>query len=154
MTARKLLDELVNKSEAEQQAVIANIRQQVLDYRAHRPFEFRPEQSPNMLRGLYDDPLFGIYIADRFNFWALLDERDAAQSLEKGLTAAYEGAHPLFINDSSNAFLYDSRTLVRLFFPEVTHIKTDLSGSSALLSIQRARKLIGFEPEYSVQNKA
>lgn len=151
-TMRKLLDELASKPESEQRDMIAAVQQRVLEYRTQRPFEFRPEQSANMMSGLYDDPLFGMYISERFNFWAFVDKRDAAQSLEKGVTAAYEGAHPLFINDSCNALLYDSKTLVRLFFPEVTDFKTALSGSEALLNINRARQLIGFEPEYSVQN--
>ncbi|MFN8447780.1 MAG: hypothetical protein U0521_04085 [Anaerolineae bacterium] len=76
--------------------------------------------------------------------------RDAAQSLEKAVTADYEGAHPLFVNDSVNTMTYDSRTLVRLFFPEVTEIRGDFSGAASLISIDRARALIGFEPEHSI----
>jgi len=79
-----------------------------------------------------------------------LDVRDAAQSLEKAVTADYDGAHPLFINDAVNTISYDSRTLARLFFPEVSQFKGDFSGAASLISIDKARRLIGFEPEYSL----
>ena len=84
-----------------------------------------------------------------YNFWTLIDERDSAQAIEKGLTAAYEGSHPLFVHDSRNSAGIESETLARLFFPEVTARKRPLAGIETLISIDRARELIGFEPEYS-----
>ena len=147
---RSALDTLLSLPESEQQARIADVHKRAMEFRSTRPFEFRPDRNRGMLDGLFEDPLFGSYIADRFNYWVFVDERDAAQSLEKGVTADYEGAHPLFINDSCNYLGYDARTLARLFFPEVTDFKRDLPGSSALVSIEKARALIGFEPEYSI----
>jgi hypothetical protein len=96
-----------------------------------------------------DDPLFWTYVFDRYNFWAWVDERDAAQSLVKSVTAEYEGAHALFVNDHANSLDYDAGTLARIFFPDVP-LKSDLSRSASLVSIERARALIGFEPEHSV----
>jgi nucleoside-diphosphate-sugar epimerase len=148
-TARAMLDELVSLPEPEQRARVAEVLERVLEFRLKRPFEFKPEQSEGPKRGFFDDPLFWTYAGDRFNFWTFIDVRDAAQSLEKGVTADYEGAHPLFINDRVNTNLYDSRTLVRLFFPEVSQFKGDFSGASSLISIEKARRLIGFEPEHS-----
>jgi nucleoside-diphosphate-sugar epimerase len=130
------------------------VKRRSLEFRSQRPFEFRPDQSSPFTNVLFDDPLFRMYVIDRFNLWAFVDERDAAQALEKGLTANYEGDHVLFINDSSNSLGYNSRTLIRLFFPGVREFRNGLSGSSALVSIERARTLIGFEPEYSLQNTA
>jgi nucleoside-diphosphate-sugar epimerase len=152
--ARKLLDELASQPEAQQQARITDVKRRSLEFRSQRPFEFRPDQSSPFTNVLFDDPLFRMYVIDRFNLWAFVDERDAAQALEKGLTANYEGDHVLFINDSSNSLGYNSRTLIRLFFPGVREFRNGLSGSSALVSIERARTLIGFEPEYSLQNTA
>lgn len=149
---RAVTDELLSLPEAEQKAKLADVHQRVMDYRATRPFEFNLDRQKGMMQGLFDDVLFGSYIADRFNYWAFVDERDAAQSLEKGATADYEGAHPLFINDPCNYLGYDSRTLAQVFFPEVTDIRDNLAGSNALVSIEKARSLIGFEPEYSIGN--
>ena len=118
-----------------------------------RLMEFKNEPVAYPQRKDVDDPLWYIYAFDRFNFWAFVDERDAAQSIEKGLTAEYEGAHPLFILNQRNWLGYDAHELVRLFFPEIEESNNKLSGPSSLMSIEQARTLIGFEPEYSVDEK-
>lgn len=150
----RIIDELRQRPEAEQKAVIADVHQRALAYRATRPMEFNPGNPNAGFRSFPDDPLFAAYIYQRYNFWAIVDERDSAQSLEKGLLADYEGAHPLFINDDHNALLYDARELAHLFFPEVTEFKSGLSGTASLVSIERARQLIGFQPEHSVSKLA
>ena len=88
-------------------------------------------------------------VSTRANFWALIDARDAAQAFEKSLLADFEGSQPLFVNDSHNSAGVDSEELVRVFFPEVTARRHPLVGNEALVSIERARELIGFEPEHS-----
>lgn len=150
-TILKVLAELMSLPEAERTARIADTAQRVLAHRQQRPFEYHPDDTVSPFKHLYDDPLFGTYIIDRFNFWAYVDERDAAQALEKSLTAEYTGAQPLFINAAHNSLGYDSRTLLRLFFPEVNLFTAPLNGSDAILSINRARTLIGFEPEFSAR---
>src|SRR5690606_21350270 len=112
-----------------QQARIAEVRQRAHAYRATRPLEFNPEHPNTRFSSPGDDPLLNMVVFDRYNFWAAIDERDAAQTLEKGLLAEYEGAHPLFINDDHNPPLYDARALARLFFPDVTTFKPELSGT-------------------------
>jgi UDP-glucose 4-epimerase len=89
----------------------------------------------------------------RNNFWAMLDVRDAAQAIEKGLTASFEGSYPLFVNDKLNSAGIASDTLISLFFPQVKTRKRPLMGNEALVSIERARQLIGFEPEYSFSDR-
>jgi UDP-glucose 4-epimerase len=148
----RIIEELRQRPEAKQRAIIADVHQRALAYRATRPMEYKPNEPNASFRSFPDDPLFGAYIYQRYNFWAIVDERDSAQSLEKGLLADYEGAHRLFINDDHNALLYDARALVHLFFPEVSQFKTDLSGTASLVSIEKARALIGFQPEHSVAN--
>jgi hypothetical protein len=85
----------------------------------------------------------------RTDFWAILDSRDAAQAIEKSVTADYEGAHALFISDSQNSVGLPSRDLVTYCFPDVKKWKHPVKGSETLVSIDKARSLIGFEPEYS-----
>ncbi len=144
----KMLDELAALPEAERQTRLAAVRQRALEWRKGRPMEFQEGTPAPVVRRDTEDPLFYVYALDRFNLWAFIDSRDAAQSLEKGVTASYEGAYTLFVNSAHNRLGYDSRTLVRLFFPEVNESKIALSGASALVSIEKARQLIGFEPEY------
>jgi hypothetical protein len=143
-----VIDDFARLSDAEREARIEDIRQQTVRFRRLRPFEFGANVPPVPAS---TDPLFPIYAFERFDFWSMIDERDAAQALVKGLTADYKGHHVLFANDEVNAIGYDSRALVRLFFPEVTQFNSDMSDSASLISIERARALIGFAPEHSVK---
>jgi nucleoside-diphosphate-sugar epimerase len=106
-------------------------------------------EKPYGEQGDWHDPdvliLFGRNI-----FWATIDARDSAQAIEQGLLADYTGSHPLYVNDSHNATGLDSHMLAEVFFPEVTTWKKPLQGDECLVSIERARALIGFAPEYSV----
>jgi nucleoside-diphosphate-sugar epimerase len=89
-----------------------------------------------------------LLLGGRTDFWASIHAEDAAQALEKGLLAEYEGSHALFVNDSQNSTGIASETLAQVFFPEVTARKRALAGTESMVSIEKARALIGFEPEH------
>ena len=144
-----MIDDLMRLPEAERRARLAEVQARAGEVRRQRPLEYHPDRPHPVQTKFVEEPLLWSYLSDRYNFWALVDVRDAAQSLEKALTADYEGAHPLYINDDHNAMGCDSRALADLFFPDVTDLR-DLSGTDALVSIERARQLIGFAPEHSV----
>ena len=97
--------------------------------------------------GFPDDGFFAM--SNRVNFWTCLDERDSAQAVEKSLMTDYEGSHTLFVNDDQNWTGLPSRLLTELFYPDVTTFKKELPDKATLVDIDRARKLIGFEVEYS-----
>jgi nucleoside-diphosphate-sugar epimerase len=84
----------------------------------------------------------------RSNFWTSLDVRDAAQAVEKGLLAGYEGSHAVYVTDTHNFVGLPSRDLVEVWFPDVRTWKHPVAGTEALVSIDQARALIGFEPDY------
>ncbi len=90
----------------------------------------------------------------RSNFWTSIDSRDSAQAIEKGLLAEYAGSHPLFVNDRVNCVGVPSRQLVEVFFPEIRHWQRRVEGAETLVSIDRARELIGYEPEYSLDTES
>jgi hypothetical protein len=148
--------------------------QQVVERLLSMPVEARlawfkeKQQSYDDLRGrhAFEDPVLRdqmwrpdslvspdlrVAMGGRYNFFALIDERDAAQAVEKGLVADYEGSHPLFVNDRVQWTGFDTCTISRLFYPDVQNYKKTLSGSEALVSNEQARQLIGFEPEYSLE---
>lgn len=85
----------------------------------------------------------------RSNFWTSIDARDAAQAVEKGLLADYRGSHTVFCNDSENCVGIPSQALVETFFPDV-EFKRPLDGLESAVSIDKIRRLIGFEPEHHV----
>ena len=113
--------------------------------RAERPAERPWTGPPHHHRGELPPPermlMFG-----RDDFWAIIDAEDAAQAIEKGILAEYEGSHPLFVNADVNSAGVPTRVLADLYFPEVTTWRREVNGQRALVSIERARELIGFEP--------
>ena len=84
------------------------------------------------------------------NFWTGIHAADSAQAFAKGLTADYTGSHPLFVTQSENRAGIDSEELLRLFFPGVKERKRTISGRAPLVSFARAKDLIDFAPEYSL----
>lgn len=85
----------------------------------------------------------------RQDFWTAVDDRDAAQGVEKALTVPYEGCHVLFVNDSHNWAGIPSAELVEVLYPNVKTWVRPVAGTESLVSIERARKLLGYEPEFS-----
>lgn len=64
------------------------------------------------------------------------------------MLADYEGSHPLYVNATQNTLGIPSAQLASFAFPEVTTFIHPLKGTEALVSIEKARALIGFESEY------
>ncbi len=147
--AHTLYAELASLSEAERQQRLVQTKQHVIAYRHQRPQEYATIQTHPDIGYFGDDSLFRAFHVDYFNFWTFLDERDAAQAIEKSITAEYTGAHALFANDPINFWDYDTATLLRWFYPNIP-VKGELSGSAALINSDKARQLIGFEPEFLV----
>ncbi len=144
---RQTFTELANRTPEERAAWLSQLLATTDDLRARRWLELSSEERKNLGLGTENPDVR--FISSRMNFWTLLDARDAAQAFEKSLLADFDGCHPLFVNDSHNTTGLASETLMSLFFPEVTARKYLLAGTEALVSIDQARRLIGFEPEYS-----
>ncbi len=142
--------ELMALPEAEKQervrAVWAQCEQMRQERAAEKPRPWRhgQELTPEQKRAFAQRHMVGSCT----NFWTGVHAEDSAQAFEKGLTAEYEGAHPLFITQAENRAGIESEELLRLFFPDVTERKRPLLGNESLVSIDRARSLIGFEPEH------
>jgi nucleoside-diphosphate-sugar epimerase len=137
------VDDLLALSEAERRKRVNDLVARFEALRVARAWE--QPQEVTYYRDRDAALMFG-----RSNFWTSIDARDSAQAIEKALLADYQGSHPLFVNDSHNTNGLDSELLLGLFFPEVTRRAKPLSGSETLVSIDRARALLGFEPEYSL----
>ena len=100
------------------------------------------------------DPAVRAFTATLTDFFTVVDERDAAQSVLKSLSADLDGAYPLFVNDGRNVMSADGEVLAHLCFPGVKERRESLDGNTALVSIARARALIGYEPRYPVPGAA
>ena len=84
----------------------------------------------------------------RFVLWPYVDVRDAATSCRQALEARTTGHEPLFIAAEDIRFDASTEALLREFAPQV-EIRKALSGSASVISIDRARELIGYQPAYS-----
>lgn len=108
--------------------------------------ERRMEAGPAVKAYVHPDPL----MIGETDFWTRIDERDCAKVTVLGLTADFEGSEVVYAHDEHNITGLPSVTLASLFFPEAKLHEDRLRGTHTLVSIEKARKLLGFEPEYSV----
>jgi nucleoside-diphosphate-sugar epimerase len=136
--------ELMALPDAERQERVRELMAVIERRRKARRKRERPAGPPN-----WDEMrrVFGIT-----DFWAIIRAEDSAQAIEKGLLADFVGSHPLYVNHHLNVTGVESEALIRLFYPEVQERKRPLVGDAALVSIERARELIGFEPEHPLES--
>jgi len=80
--------------------------------------------------------------------WGYLDVRDAAQCCRLALEADITGAEIFVATAADTLMETDSMELMREYYPEVP-IKRAVNGHESLFSIEKARKVLGFEPKYS-----
>ncbi len=97
----------------------------------------------DQLPGLWDDVR-----ARDFNVWGYIDVRDAALSCRLALEANVEGTESVIIAAADTMMNRPTAELLAERFPDVP-VRKDLGEFETLLSIDRARELIGFVPEHS-----
>ena len=144
---RRQLDDFLRLPAAERRERLAAAQTKVLSLRARHVMEYDAIQRGDFEREARDqDWLFHACFFDRLNFWTFIHTDDSTQAFVKAIRADYTGAHPLFANSDQNTLAYDTETLLSLFFPEVTRRAKPLPGDESPVSIERARRLLGFEP--------
>jgi nucleoside-diphosphate-sugar epimerase len=84
----------------------------------------------------------------RWNLWSYVDARDVAQAVRLSLTSDISGAEAFLVAAADNCMIRESRDLMAEVYPDVP-IRGDLSGFDTLLSIDKARSLLGYEPQHS-----
>lgn len=86
--------------------------------------------------------------ARKWNLWGYIDELDVAQSCRLGLTAGVEGAEAFVIAAADTVMNRPSRELMQEVFPGVP-VADALGEFETLLSIDKARRVLGFAPAHS-----
>ena len=84
----------------------------------------------------------------RFNLWGYIDARDGAQAVRKALEAELKGAHAFIIANADSVLSRPTRQIVAEVFPNVTYTPGK-DPHETLLSIENARRVLGYEPQYS-----
>src|ERR1700712_447088 len=83
-----------------------------------------------------------------WNLWGYIDARDGAQAVRLALDASRPGKEIFIIAAADTVMSRTSAELAAGTFGEVT-VTRELNGRETLLSIDKARRVLGFEPRYS-----
>jgi nucleoside-diphosphate-sugar epimerase len=88
----------------------------------------------------------------KWNLWGYIDVRDAAQAIRKALEAPLKGAEVFIIANADTVMVRPNEELLAEVFPGVPVRKKDLGPNETMLSIDKARRLLHYEPEHSWRN--
>lgn len=99
-----------------------------------------------------DYAAFPSYDADpmlrAWNLWGYIDARDGAQAVRLALEHEAPGKDVFVIANADTVMSTPSAHLVALCFPHV-EVRGDLAGTRTLLGIDKARRVLGYEPRHS-----
>ena len=84
----------------------------------------------------------------KWNLWGYIDARDGAQAILKALEWETTGFDRFIIAAADTVMSRPNSELVAEVFPGVP-IKRELSPNETLLSIDKARRVLGYEPQFS-----
>lgn len=85
------------------------------------------------------------------NLWAYVHVADVARAhrlaLEKDLDSHHES---FFITAKENWTGKNSKVLMKKFYPETERFAESLTGAQSIISHQKAKQMLGYEPQYSL----
>jgi nucleoside-diphosphate-sugar epimerase len=86
--------------------------------------------------------------ARRFNLWTYIDARDGAQAVRLALESKLKGAHVFGIANADSAMERSNDELLDKVFPKTKRGRA-LKDNESLISIQKARDVLGYRPRYA-----
>jgi nucleoside-diphosphate-sugar epimerase len=89
----------------------------------------------------------------KWNLWGYIDSRDGAQAVAKALELRRPGFDTYIIAAADTVMTRSSASLAADVFPQVT-LNKQLSGNETLLSIDKARRILGYSPQHSWRDHA
>lgn len=92
--------------------------------------------------GWQDTPRFR-----EWNLWGYIDARDGAQAVRLALHADITGADTFIIANANTVMSRPSADLMAEVYPDVP-MRRQVAGQQTLLSIEKAKRLLGFAPEF------
>jgi len=88
----------------------------------------------------------------RWNLWGYVDVRDVAQAVRRALSADVHGAEVCIVAPDDTVMVRPSAELMAEVFPSVP-LRGAVTGRQTLLSIDRAKALLGYAPEHRWQDE-
>ena len=99
-----------------------------------------------------DYAAFPSYDADpltrKWNLWGYIDARDGAQAVSRALATAEPGFEAFIIAAADTVMSRSNASLVEAVFPGV-EITAELGEHDTMLSIAKARRMLGYQPQHS-----
>ncbi|AZS38075.1 UDP-glucose 4-epimerase [Microbacterium lemovicicum] len=86
--------------------------------------------------------------ARKWNLWGYIDARDGAQAIDRALDVAPLGFETYIIAAADTVMSRPNAELVAEVFPEVP-VHGELGEHDTMLSIAKARRVLGYEPQHS-----
>jgi nucleoside-diphosphate-sugar epimerase len=83
----------------------------------------------------------------KWNLWAYIDARDAAQAIRKALEHKATGADVFIIANADGVMTRPNAELLAEVFPGVP-VKRAFTAHETLLAIDKARRVLGYEPQH------
>lgn len=84
----------------------------------------------------------------KWNLWGYIDARDGAQAIERALETAPAGFDTFIIAAADTVMTRSNADLIAEVFPDVD-VHGDLGENTTLLSIDKARRVLGYDPQHS-----
>lgn len=84
----------------------------------------------------------------KWNLWSYIDARDGAQSVRKALEARWTGFEAFIIANADTVMTRPNAALMAEVFPGV-ELRPTMTANGTLLSIDKAKRLLGYAPQHS-----
>jgi nucleoside-diphosphate-sugar epimerase len=88
-----------------------------------------------------------------WNLWTYIDARDAAQAVRLSLQAKLTGAHVFGIANADSVMSRPNGALLDEVYPHAKR-RRPVEDHESLISIEKARRVLGYEPRYSWRQHA
>ncbi|HEV7344839.1 MAG TPA: NAD(P)-dependent oxidoreductase [Devosia sp.] len=88
----------------------------------------------------------------KWNLWGYIDARDGAQAVRRSIQADFTGFEAFIIANADTVMSRSNMSLLAEVFPGVP-TKGNLSANGTLLSIEKAKRMLGYSPQYSWRNE-
>ena len=134
----KLVDETVARQFArwDPELKIAGLRfsnvMDVEDYKAFPTFDSDPKRR-------------------KWNLWGYIDARDGAQAVRKAIEAEFKGFEAFIIANADTVMSRANASLMAEVFPGVEQ-RPNMSSAGTLLSIDKAKRMLDYNPQHSWRN--
>jgi nucleoside-diphosphate-sugar epimerase len=87
----------------------------------------------------------------KWNLWGYIDARDGAQAVRKAIEAEFKGFEAFIIANADTVMSRSNASLMAEVFPGVEQ-KPNMSATGTLLSIDKAKRMLDYNPQHSWRN--